>query len=260
MQTRKLSENIITFTAGKGTIYLGPSKTFTTSSVKSYTVNGDSGGTITTNTFKTVKDENEIVIYYNDLIDCSSLLFKNSFITYVDLSQFDSSSCSSMANFFNKCSKLTSIKLGDNFDTSNVLTMSNMFNTCTKLTSIDICKFDTSKVTDMSSMFLDSGIVYLDMTCLNTASVTTMNQLFYNCKSLLSVDLSNLQTSKVKDIGSIFQGCSSIISIQLYNFDTSSIENVNNVITDIGSKAKVCIDTSNELLRSKVASAGIALS
>jgi len=260
LRIRKLSENIITFTAGKGTIYLGPSKTFATSSVKSYTVNGESGGTITTYTFKTVKDENEIVIYYNDLIDCSSLLFKNNLITYVDLSQFDSSSCSSMANFFNKCSKLTSIKLGDNYDTSNVHTMNSMFNGCSKLTSIDICKFDTSKVTDMSSMFLDSGIVYLDMTCLNTASVTTMNQLFCNCKSLLSVDLSNLQTSKVTDIGSMFQGCSSIISVQLYNFDTSSLENANNVITGVSKDAKVCIDTSNELLRSKVASAGIALS
>ena len=213
MQTRKLSESIITFRANSGKVQFATSATAAKNKINSITVNGEP---IEINKdYTATKDDTEFVIIYKQISDCSSLLFNNLLITYVDLSKFDSAPCTTMAAFFSKCNILTSINFGENFDTSNVLNMKSMFDSCTLLTSVDICKFDTSKVTDMSGMFASSGIVLLDMSCLNTASVTTMNKLFYKCDSLLSVDLSNLKTSKLTNIGSMFENCFKIISIQL---------------------------------------------
>ena len=114
IRTRQLSESIITFRANKGKVTLALSKTLAKQKINSFTVNGDPIAEVT-NSYTATKEDTEFVVNYKQLSDCSSLLFNNAYITYVDLSQFDSSSCTTMATFFSKCTKLTSVNFGDNF-------------------------------------------------------------------------------------------------------------------------------------------------
>lgn len=73
-------------------------------------------------------------------------------LTSLDVSAFDTSKVTNMADMFSYCSSLTSLDVSG-FDTSRVKSMYEMFNCCESLTSLDLSSFDTSKVTDMSEMF-----------------------------------------------------------------------------------------------------------
>ena len=64
---------------------------------------------------------------------------------------------------FCDCSFLTKIDLS-NFNTQNVTNMSNMFSRCSSLTIIDLSNFNTQKVTDMSNMFREcSSLTNIDL-------------------------------------------------------------------------------------------------
>ena len=75
---------------------------------------------------------------------------KNSQATALDLSNFDTSKTTSLAQMFNG-SKATALNLSS-FNTSNVTSMEAMFSN-SKATTLDLSSFDTSKVTNMKSMF-----------------------------------------------------------------------------------------------------------
>ena len=77
--------------------------------------------------------ENEInnitMIWNQPLTNCNNMFKDLINITYIDLSQFDSSKVTDMKCMFCNCSNLTSINL-DNFDTSSVNNMKGMFSDC----------------------------------------------------------------------------------------------------------------------------------
>ena len=79
-----------------------------------------------------------------------------------------------------------------NFDTSQVIDMNSMLYGCSSLKSLDLSNFDTSQVTDMGWMFYNcSSLESLDLSNFDTSQVSDMNSMFYNCNSLKSLDLSN---------------------------------------------------------------------
>ena len=78
---------------------------------------------------------------------CSSL-------KYLDLSNFDTSSCRCTRNMFTRCSSLTSINLSS-FDTSKVDLMYEMFYGCSSLISLDLSSYDTHSVQQIYNMFFD---------------------------------------------------------------------------------------------------------
>ena len=125
----------------------------------------------------------------------------------------------------NLLSYLTTIDLS-NFDTSNYTNMSSMFSNCFSLTSLDLSSFNTTNVTNMDNMFYNcSSFTSLDLSSFNTTNVTTMNSMFGNCSSLTSLDVSSFNTSKVNDFFSffaMFSNCSSLETIDLSNFDFSN--------------------------------------
>ena len=124
---------------------------------------------------------------------------------------------------FNGSSYLTSLDLS-NFDTSAVKNMSNMFYNCTALTSLDLSSFDTSAVTSMDNMFYNcTALTSLDLSSFNTSAVTGISGMFYHCSYLTSLDLSNFDTSAVTSISYIFDSCSSLTTLDLSNFDISKV-------------------------------------
>ena len=153
-------------------------------------------------------------------------------VTSLDLSGFKTSNVTSMCYMFSNCSSLTTLDLS-NFDTILVNDMGSMFNGCSSLKTLDLSKFDTSNVTSMNKMFDScSSLTTLDLSNFDTIFVNDMNDMFYSCSSLTTLDLSGFKTSNVNDMGSMFNGCSSLKTLDLSNFDTSNVYNMGNMFTD----------------------------
>ena len=92
---------------------------------------------------------NNITLIWNNPLNSTANMFsicEN--IIEIDLSNFDTSSVTTMKSMFYKCSSLTFLNL-TNFDTSNVTSMMYMFYSCSSLISLDLSSFNTSKVTTM---------------------------------------------------------------------------------------------------------------
>ena len=169
----------------------------------------------------------------------------NNKIVGLDLSNFNTSSVTTMQGMFCWCSSLTSLDLS-NFNTSKVIDMEFMFGECSSLTSLDLSGFNTSNVTNMYCMFGDcSSLVSLDLSSFNTPNVTNMTRMFDECSSLTSLDLSNFNTSKVTNMASMFYLCSSLTEIGLSSFNTSNVTNMASMFSNCSSLTSLDLSSFN---------------
>ena len=154
----------------------------------------------------------------------------------------------SIINMFYECSNLTFLDLS-NFDTSNVTSMNVLFYGCSSLTSLNLSNFDTSNVTDMSLMFLEcNNLISLNLSNFNTANVTNMANMFDGCFKLTSLNLSNFDTSNVTNMSHMFNRCIDLTSLNISNFDTSNVTNMNSMFNNcyaLTSLDLFSFDTSN---------------
>ena len=147
--------------------------------------------------------------------DMSSMFYRCSGLTSLDLSGFNTSAVTSMDYMFAYCSGLTSLDLSG-FNTSAVTSMLSMFYRCSGLTSLNLSGFNTSAVTSMLSMFEScSGLTSLDLSGFDTSAVTSMSRMFAYCYGLTSLDLSGFNTSAVTSMLSMFAYCSGLTSLIL---------------------------------------------
>ena len=127
-------------------------------------------------------------MFGNTMVDCVFLpnghtvtnmthMFRDSPVTTLDLSNFDTSGVTTMSYMFSG-SQATTLDLS-NFDTSGTTTMSYMFSG-SQATTLDLSSFDTSGVTSMSNMFSGSQATILDLSNFDTSGVTTMSTMFRN--------------------------------------------------------------------------------
>ena len=145
------------------------------------------------------KEDNFVELIWNDNINNTNDMFKGcTSITEIDLSNFDTSSVTSMDNMFESCSSLTSINLS-NLKTSSVERMIFMFSSCSALTSLDLSSFDTSSVTRMDSMFSQcSSLTTLNLSNFKSSSLTSYDTMFLNCINLEYINLYNFNEGKLK--------------------------------------------------------------
>ena len=173
---------------------------------------------------------------------------KNGSVVSLDLSMFNTSKVQGMEQLFNGCTKLTSVNLSS-FNTSNVTNMHYMFNDCTSLEKIDLTNFDTSKVTDMKYMFANcNSLKSVDLSSFNTSKNTSTYHMFFECNSLESIDLSNFDTSNVTSMNGMFVKCNALKELDLSNFNTSKVTTMLNMFQYCTSLTKLNIsgfDTSN---------------
>ena len=128
-----------------------------------------------------------------------------------------------MTAMFSDCSSLTFLDLS-NFETSQVTNMEQMFFGCQSLTSLDLSNIDTSQVINMGSMFFGCKLlISLDLSNFNTIRVTDMYGMFSGCESLTSLDLSNFNTSQVTDTRQMFSECSALKFINLLYYQGKDI-------------------------------------
>ncbi|MBR2673913.1 MAG: BspA family leucine-rich repeat surface protein, partial [Mogibacterium sp.] len=147
-------------------------------------------------------------------------------LTSLDVSNFDTSNVWSMGNMFGKCSSLKTLDVSG-FDTSNVRSMGNMFNSCSSLTSLDVSNFDTGKAEDMYFMFYGcSSLQALDVSKFDTKNVYDMKGAFVNCSGLKELDVSGWDTSNNESLANMFMGCEGLTSLDLSGWDTSKVESL----------------------------------
>ncbi len=127
--------------------------------------------------------------------------------TTIDLSNFDTSSVTTMRSMFNGCRSLTSLDLSG-FDTTNVTNLHDMFGNCNSLTSLDLSSFDTSNVATMGYMFYGcSSLTSLDLSSFDTSNVTTMSYMFQNCSKLQTIKVGSLWITTNATMTDMFTGC-----------------------------------------------------
>ena len=159
----------------------------------------------------------------SNVTNMSSMFYRCTNLTELDLSDFDTSKVTNMNSMFGECHNLIRLNV-NNFDTSNVTNMSNMFVYCQNLTELDLSDFDTSKVTDMAGMFSYCfNLRKLNVSNFNTTKVTTMYGMFTDCVSLTELDVRSFNTSNVINMEEMFYGCESLIKLDVSNFNTSNV-------------------------------------
>lgn len=131
------------------------------------------------------------------------LFYKNTNLTHINASNWDTSNITALASAFSKMLNLESLECAD-WDVSNVITFYALFSDSTNLKIIDLSKWNTSSATNMAWMFANAGVTTLDVSNFNTSKVTNMFAMFSGSHSLTRLDVSNFDTSNVLDFGRAF--------------------------------------------------------
>ena len=128
-----------------------------------------------------VVSPNAYLPWYDQRESITKVVFDDSFANCLTLT--------STANWFEDCSKLTTIIGIENLKTDNVTYMGGMFYGCSGLSSLDVSGFKTDNVTNMGSMFRNcSGLTKLNVSGIKTDNVTNMAGMFSECSGLSSLD------------------------------------------------------------------------
>ena len=163
--------------------------------------------------------------------DMKSMFYCMRILTTLDLSNFNTSKVTDMSTMFAGMVNLTTVNIS-NFDTRNVKNMNGMFAEMPNLTTLDLSNFDTSQVTDMSDMF--DGLIKLTtlgLSNFNTSKVTNMHGMFSRMNNLTTLDLSSFDTSQVTDMSDMFDGLIKLTTLGLSNFNTSKVTNMHGMFS-----------------------------
>ena len=192
----------------------------------------------------------------NSVTAIDGMFYQATNVTYINVSNWDTSNVINMKSTFYQCTKLQTIEGLENWNVSKNTTFSMTFYRCEKLQEANITNWKAPLCTSMHQMFrqcyqlknLDlSGFEVsttssvdmsrcfqqcdnLKITGLNTMKVKPTN-LIYTFANLTSTtiknnfDLSSWDTSLCTDMNNMFSGCSSLTSLNLSSWDTSLCTN-----------------------------------
>ena len=173
--------------------------------------------------------DNGTIYYYTDAEtvylnqDSSSMFYYLQWLTWLEISNWDTSNVTNMWWMFEYCSSLENIDVS-NWDTSNVTNMEGLFYSCSSLTWLNLNSWNTSNVTNMEGLFYScSSLTWLNLNSWNTSNVNKMSYMFKDCSNLINLDISSWDTSNVTEMHSMFQNCSNLINLDVSSWDTSSV-------------------------------------
>ncbi|MBR3437010.1 MAG: BspA family leucine-rich repeat surface protein [Lachnospiraceae bacterium] len=182
----------------------------------------------------------------SEVTDMSGM-FSGISVTSLDLSSFDTSKVTNMAQMFSYCFGLSELDLSG-FDTANVTNMAHMFRRADAIETLDLTNFITSKVTDMQYMFEGcSGLKELKIPNFDTSNVTRMDGMFSECEKLEDLDVSHFNTAKVTYMSWMFSGLKKVKTLDVSSFDVSSLYTVDTIFADCESLETVfCKDSDTD--------------
>ena len=137
------------------------------------------------------KGEYTIKYSFKKYMSKINYMFKDCFLTDIDLSHFNTKKVSDMRGLFYGCSYLKIINVST-WDTPKVTNMEDMFNGCSSLEEINLSNFITS-------------------------NVTSMDRMFFGCSSLEKINLNEFETKKIKEFNDMFTGCKGLQTSQKEN-------------------------------------------
>ena len=203
-----------------------------------------------------IKKEFEVLITYDELTDCKNLFASlKSAVIGLDLSNLDTSQCTTFERMFYQTKNVASIKTGSKFQTGNGKDMTSMFDAFGAKDCIynnDMFNFDTSQVTKMKNMFSNSCFKILDLRSFDTSNVDNMESMFESSKAV-SLDLSSFDTRKVTTINAMFSSMTQLISLDISNFELNENVIVIHLFFQMGATLKLCPKTkSYEIIKAQL--------
>ena len=200
-------------------------------------------------TIKMTWNENEISICEEFFLGLTNLI-------EADLTKLNVSLVN-MGNLFKNCTSLTYVNL-TNIDTTQTTNMGNLFTNCSSLTTVDLSSFDTSKVESIDKMFYNCSLITsLNLSHFNTLQVNNFEDMFYNCIGLTSLNLSNFgfssinynkESDKDRQLKSMFINCWNLNYLNIYNYEIKSSDKKLTLEQIIGNTKKnlaICINKDN---------------
>lgn len=138
----------------------------------------------------------------------------------------DTSGVDNMSSMFRSCGHNSFKELDlSAFDTSAVTNMANMFFGAYSVVALDLTNFDTSLCTNMANMFRNmTDVVSVDVSSFTSEVLFTTALMFGFCDNLLELDVSGMTMALNKNMSSTFRGCDSLTSIiGVEDWDITSI-------------------------------------
>ena len=186
---------------------------------------------------------------FNRFINCpyqENTYFPNTGITELDVSKWDTSSCTDMTGMFSNCLELRKLDVS-NWDVSNVTSMQSAFGgglgtnsdgTVIDFTMqfevLDVSKWDTSKCTNIGALFRNcSEVKVLDVSNWDVSKCTIMGDAFEDCSSVTVLDVSKWDTSSCVDMEGMFDGCILLKELEVGNFKTSKVTSMASMFSDL---------------------------
>ena len=195
-----------------------------------------------------VGEEYKVTIYFKTpLTDCSKLFMNVQKPVGIDMTDFDTSECTTFLQMFQEAYSFKTIIGRNKSLTTSANDMTKMFynfgvTNCRY--SIDFNLFDTSQVTSMEGMFYGSCFKFLNLSSFNTEKVLTMQQMFKEAK-VISLDLSSFDTSQVTNIKQMFSTTSKLISLEISNFEFDSVVEVTQLFYAMSGVLKLCSNSAS---------------
>lgn len=172
-------------------------------------------------------------------------MFRETALTTLDLSSFNTSQVTSMINMFYDCISLTNLDV-NKWNTSQVTDMRGMFGECNSLTTVNLSSFDTKQVTSMLNMFYNcNSLTNLDLSSFDTSNVISMYGMFENCSALRNISFGDkFDTSNVTSIGCMFYNCTALTNLDISNWNISQVGYMDRIF--IGCSSLQSVNVSKE--------------
>ena len=150
-----------------------------------------------------------------------NLLFANSSLTSIDLSDFYFDSMSDMSSAFSDCIDLKEI-IFRNPNFSKLKLLSEAFINCNSLESdIDFSNCDFSNLEEMHLCFCNcSSLRRINLSNINAFKLKTIHTCFSGCSRLEELNLSNFRADNLSSIKYLFGNCSSLKHLNLSSFNS----------------------------------------
>lgn len=155
-----------------------------------------------------------------------SYLFENKNIVNLNLSNWDTSSITSLIQAFSGAPNLESIECAD-WNVSNVTSFYATFDGLKNLKNVNISNWDTTKSTTFDWFFSSNhSLQQLDVSNLKTQNCSSFYSMFGACHSLQQLDVSKFNMANARATHSMFAYCVSITSLDISNFDLSNVKDI----------------------------------